>query len=63
LDIKATAANATRVGTKHESENGSRPRLVKIIVASEHEKVLLLLCNCTELCDQSNPDEVRKYMI
>ena len=62
LGVKATIVNATRIGRKREPGSGSRPRLVKVTVASEHEKALLLR-NCTKLRDQNNPDEVRKIYV
>ena len=42
--------NAVHLGKKHDSGSGSRHRLVKVIVASEHEKDLLLQ-NRTKLRD------------
>ena len=62
LGVKATIVNAVRIGKKQESGGVSRPRLVKVTVASEHEKALLLR-NCTKLCDKNNPEEVRKIYV
>ena len=39
LGVKATITNAIRIGKKQDSGSGSRPRLFKVTVASEHEKL------------------------
>jgi len=61
LGVKATITNAIRIGKKQDS-SGSRPRLVKVTVASDHEKALLLR-NCTKLRDKNNPEEVKKIYV
>jgi len=40
--VKATITDVIRICKKQDSGSGSRPRLVKVTVASEHEKALLL---------------------
>ena len=62
LGVKASITNAIRIGKKQDSENGSSPRLVKVTVASEQEKALLLR-NCTKLCDKNNPEEVKNIYV
>ena len=62
LGVKATITNAIRIGKKQDSRSGSRPRLVKVTVASEHEKALLLR-NCSKLRDKNDPEEVRKIYV
>ena len=62
LGVKESTTNAIRIGKKQDSGSGSRPRLVKVTVASEHEKALLLR-NYTKLRDKNNPEEVRKIYV
>ena len=59
MGVKATIVNVVCISKKQECGGGSRPRLVKVIVVSEHEKALLL-CNCTKLHDKNNSEEVRR---
>ena len=62
LGVKTTIVNADHIGKKQEAGGSSKPRLVKVTVASEHEKALLLR-NCTRLHDKSNPEEVRRIYV
>jgi len=62
LGIKTAIVNANRIGKKQEAGGSSKPRLVKVTVALEHEKALLLR-NCTKLHDKSNPEEVRRIYV
>ena len=48
---------AFRIGRR-----GEKPRLLKITVASEHDKVAILR-NCTKLRNAENPEDVRKLYI
>ena len=57
LGISATITNAFRLGKK-----GTKPRLLKITVASDMEKGQILR-NCTKLRSANNPEEVKKVFI
>ena len=55
------------IGTKIEKafrlgRRGEKPRLLKITVASEHDKVAILR-NCTKLRNIENPENVRQLYI
>ena len=62
VGVKTKVVNALRIGKKRQSESGSKPRLLKITVASEYEKALLLH-NCTKLRDKNNPEDIRKIYV
>ena len=62
MGIKPSIANALRIGKKREPGSNVKPRLLKLTLASEHEKALLL-CNCTKLRNKNNPENIRNVYV
>ena len=62
MGIKPNITNALRIGKKGESSPNVKPRLLKVALATEHDKGLLLH-NCTKLRSKINPDNVRNVYV
>jgi len=62
MGIKPTVVNALRIGKRMEAGPDVKPRLLKLTLASEQDKVLLLR-NCTKLRNKNNPESVRKVYV
>ena len=62
MGIKPNITNALRIGKKGESGPNVKPRLLKVALATEHDKGLLLR-NCTKLRSKNNPDNVRNVYV
>ena len=60
MEVKATITNATQIGKKKKTN--SAPRLIKITVASEWEKALLLQ-NSTKLHNKNKPEDIQKIYV
>ena len=62
MGIKPNIANALRIGKKGETGPNVKPRLLKVALATEHDKSLLLQ-NCTKLRGKNNPDNIRNVYV
>ena len=62
MGIKPTIVNALRIGKRRDPGAEIKPRLLKLTLVSEQDKVLLLR-NCTKLQNKSNPENVRKVYV
>jgi len=62
MSVKPNIAKAYRIGKKRDPGSNVRPRLIKLILTSEHDKALLL-CNCTKLRNKDNPENVRSLYV
>ena len=62
MGVKPNIANALRIGKKEEPAPNVKPRLLKVALATEHDKSLLLQ-NCTKLRSKNNPDNVRNVYV
>ena len=61
LGITTKIEKAFRLG-KHDEKCGEKPRLMKITVASKHDKVAILR-NCTKFRGTDNPRDVQNLYI
>ena len=55
-------SKANRIGKKRDPGRNVQPRLLKLVLASEHDKTLLLR-NCTKLRNEDDPDNARKVYV
>jgi len=62
MGVKPSILNAYRIGKKRNPGPGIRPRLLKLTLASEQDKALLLR-NCTKLRNKDNPEDVKKVYV
>ena len=62
MGVKSNIANALRIGKKGEPGPNVKPRLLKVALATEHDKSLLLQ-NCTKLRSKNNSDNVRNVYV
>ena len=62
MGVEPNISKFNRIGKKRDPGPNVQPRLLKLVLASEHDKALLLH-NCTKLRSKDNPDDVRKVYV
>ena len=62
MGVKPNIVNAHRIGKKRDPGPNVRPRLLKLTLASDQDKALLLR-NCTKLRNKDNPEDIRKVYV
>ena len=62
IGVKPSIVKAYRAGKRRDPGPNVRPRLLKLILSSEHDKALLLR-NCTKPWNKENPEDVRRVYV
>lgn len=62
MGVKPGIVKAYRIGKKRDPGPNVRPRLLKLILSSDHDKALLLR-NCTKLRNEDNPEDIRRVYV